>query len=141
MRVTECRVKLAGDRERDRDSRLMGYATLVLDDALAIRELRVIEGQDGHLVVAMPSRKMTSKCDGCSRKNIVLARYCSHCGRRLPEVLLPHDEMGRPRLYADVCHPITAECRRLITEAVVDAYLDAIEEEARVRRATAIQVA
>jgi stage V sporulation protein G len=38
------------------NSRMRGLATIVLDDAFAIHDIRIIEGENG-LWVAMPSRK------------------------------------------------------------------------------------
>lgn len=38
------------------DSRLRGVATIIMDDAIAIHNIRIIEGDNG-LFVAMPSRK------------------------------------------------------------------------------------
>jgi stage V sporulation protein G len=34
----------------------------------------------------------------------------------------PRDETGRPRLYADIAHPINAACRELIERRIVDEY-------------------
>jgi len=38
------------------NSRMRGLATVVLDDAFAVHDIRIIEGENG-LWVAMPSRK------------------------------------------------------------------------------------
>lgn len=38
------------------DSRLRGIANVVLDDAFAVHDIRIIEGDNG-LFIAMPSRK------------------------------------------------------------------------------------
>jgi len=52
MDVTEVRVFLVNSEER-----LKAYATITIDNAFLIRDLRVINGNTG-LFVAMPSRKM-----------------------------------------------------------------------------------
>jgi len=35
---------------------------------------------------------------------------------------LPRDDDGRVRLYADIAHPINAECRELIQDSVLAEY-------------------
>lgn len=52
MRITSVSVK----RIEKEDSRMKGIATIVLDDQLAIHDIRIIEGDNG-LFTAMPSRK------------------------------------------------------------------------------------
>ncbi|MFA5072931.1 MAG: septation regulator SpoVG [Nitrospirota bacterium] len=52
MDVTEVRVYLVSNEER-----LKAYATITIDNAFLIRDLRIIHGNTG-LFVAMPSRKM-----------------------------------------------------------------------------------
>ena len=53
MKVTKVVVKKV-DKE---NSRLRGYASIVIDDSLKIRDIRIIEGEE-RLFIAMPSRKM-----------------------------------------------------------------------------------
>lgn len=52
MKITSVSVK----RIEKEDSRMKGIATIVLDDQLAIHDIRIIEGDNG-LFTAMPSRK------------------------------------------------------------------------------------
>jgi stage V sporulation protein G len=52
MEITEVRVFPVANEER-----LKAYATITLDNAFLIRDLRIINGNTG-LFVAMPSRKM-----------------------------------------------------------------------------------
>ncbi len=51
MRITEVRVTLK------HDPRLLGYASITFDDCFVVRSLKIIQGQDGKLFVAMPSRR------------------------------------------------------------------------------------
>ncbi len=51
MEVTDVRV-----RKVDHDNRTKAYVTITLDDCFVVRDIRVVEGQNG-LFVAMPSRK------------------------------------------------------------------------------------
>src|SRR4029434_7002888 len=101
MNITEIRIKLVHDL-RDK---LRGFASITLDDCLVIRDIKIIEGGRG-LFVAMPSRKLCDRCPSCAAKNHIRARYCNECGHRLGEHRGDMDERGRPRLYADISHPI-----------------------------------
>lgn len=51
MKITDVRV-----RKVEGETRLKGVASITIDDAFAVHELRIIEGNEG-LFVAMPSRK------------------------------------------------------------------------------------
>ena len=53
MKITDIRV-----RRVEGDTRLKAVASITIDAAFAIHELRIIEGNEG-LFVAMPSRKTT----------------------------------------------------------------------------------
>lgn len=52
MKITDVRIRII-----EGDSRLRGIASITIDDAFAVHELRIIEGREG-LFVAMPSRKL-----------------------------------------------------------------------------------
>lgn len=77
MRITE--VKVFPVKE---SGRLKAYATMVFDNDFIIRDLKIIEGENG-LFVSMPSRR---KKDGS---------------------------------FKDIVHPLNAETRKLIEEAVI----------------------
>ena len=51
MKITDVRV-----RRVEGETRLKGVASITIDEAFAVHELRIIEGNEG-LFVAMPSRK------------------------------------------------------------------------------------
>jgi stage V sporulation protein G len=51
LRITEVRVSL-----RD-DAKLKAFASITLEDCFVIRGLKVIEGNNNRMFVAMPSRK------------------------------------------------------------------------------------
>ena len=53
MKITDVRI-----RKVDSQTRLKAVASITIDDAFAIHELRIIEGKNG-LFVAMPSRQTT----------------------------------------------------------------------------------
>ena len=117
MGITEVRVRLA-ERKRDR---LRAFCSVTFDDAFVIRDVKVIEGDQG-LFVAMPSRKLTDRCPSCSAKNQLRSRYCSECGAKLAENRAELDDRGRPRLYVDIAHPVNTEARERIEQAVLAAY-------------------
>ena len=79
MTITSVNVKKL-DKEK-----VKGLATVVIDDAIAIHDIRIIQGENG-LWVAMPSRKTAT---------------------------------GE---YRDVAHPISAEARKAVEDAVFAEY-------------------
>lgn len=122
MKVTEIRVKLL-PAQRDK---LRAFASITVDGSLVIRDIKVIEGAKG-LFIAMPSRKMCDRCPQCAGKNQVRARYCNDCGTRLKDNRSDLDERGRPRLYADIAHPINQEARDAVQNSVLRAYREELE--------------
>ena len=118
MEVTEVRIKLMDDN----DDRLQAFCSITFDGEFVVRDLKIIEGQRGPFI-AMPSRKLTTKCGKCSCKNDLRARFCNGCGTRLPDE--PASSDSRPRLFADIAHPINSGCREKIQFAV----LQALEQE------------
>lgn len=120
-------------------SRLRAFCSLTFDDTFVVRDVKLIEGNDG-LFLAMPSRKLSDHCPTCREKNHLRARFCNQCGARLDE----HRHAGgghrpagasaaaghgaaRPKLHADVAHPINARCRREIERRAVEAYWREVE--------------
>ncbi|HHW69470.1 MAG TPA: septation regulator SpoVG [Tenericutes bacterium] len=55
MQITSVKVRKV---EKD-DSRMKGIASVLIDDCLAIHDIRIIDGDNG-LFIAMPSRKTTT---------------------------------------------------------------------------------
>ena len=64
MKVTEVRIKLTGET----DDRLLAFCSVTFDDCFVVRDLKIIEGNNGPFV-AMPSRKLSSHCGKCGTKN------------------------------------------------------------------------
>lgn len=122
MKITEIRIKLLLSA-RDK---LRGFASLTIDDCLVVRDVKIIEGQRG-LFVAMPSRKLCDRCPACAAKNHIRARYCNDCGARLTESRGDMDERGRPRLYADICHPISQDARDRVQNSILKAYGEEVD--------------
>jgi stage V sporulation protein G len=132
MRLTEVRINLCGGPA----SRLKAFCSLTFDDTFVIRDVKLIDGTDG-LFLAMPSRKISDHCPSCQEKNHLRARYCNHCGMRLNDERHLQFRNGntngqgnrhnRPKLHADIAHPINADCRQQIEDRVFRAYKRELE--------------
>ena len=133
MQLTEVRINLCGGAA----SRLKAFASLTFDNTFVVRDVKLIDGNDG-IFLAMPSRKLCDHCRRCGEKNHLRARFCNGCGARLDENRglqhrpgnghgNGHAAGGRLKLHADIAHPINAGCRQTIEREVVKAYLDELE--------------
>ena len=111
-------------------TRLKAFCSLTFDDTFVVRDVKLIEGNDG-LFLAMPSRKLSDHCPCCGEKNHLRARYCNQCGGRLDEARYLRYRNGngdsRLKLHADVAHPINAACRQEIEREVLKAYRREVE--------------
>ncbi|MBI2560696.1 MAG: septation protein SpoVG family protein [Candidatus Brocadiales bacterium] len=137
MNITEVRVRLTESRK----NRLQAFCSITIDNEFVIRDLKVIEGFKGPFV-AMPSRKLTSKCPRCGEKNQLRAQYCNECGNKLTVnkfVSARPGEKGAPtktelspsskiKLHADTAHPINSHCREEIQNRVLAAYKEELEK-------------
>jgi stage V sporulation protein G len=117
MEITDVRIKLV---EKSTE-RLMAFCSITIDNAFVIRDLKLIGGPHG-LFVAMPSRKLCIHCGKCNAKNPLKAAFCNACGNKMIRRHLPRNDDGRVRLYADIAHPINAECREFIQDSVLAEY-------------------
>jgi len=121
MEITEVRVFL----REGQDKKLKAYATITIDNAFVVRNVKVIEGNKG-LFVAMPSRKLKDPCPKCHFRNIVRSKFCNSCGASLPYVEhrppAPGEDTAHQSEHRDIAHPITAECREYIQKKVLAAY-------------------
>jgi DNA-binding cell septation regulator SpoVG len=144
-----------GKNDCARGGRLRAFCSLTFDNTFVVRDVKLIEGNDG-LFLAMPSRKLCDRCRRCSEKNHLRARFCNQCGTRLDENRqMPRPGgthsggthsgatnsgamnsgamngnvrgMIRPKLHADIAHPINAACRLELERRVLMAYLDELE--------------
>lgn len=121
MKVTEVRIRIV--RENDKE-KLRAFSSLTFDNSFVVREVKVIEGDKG-LFVAMPSRKVTSRCRKCGGRNVIQAQFCNNCGQKLEEYgqyRISGGQAQQEKMYMDVAHPINADCRRMIHDAVIGAY-------------------
>lgn len=112
--VTDVRVKLSPPGIE----KLVGYCAMTLNDAIVVKDIKVIEGDAG-LFIAMPSRKITRHCPHCRTTNPVRANYCNECGKSVRVKKIEKDRRGRERLHFDVVHPINAEVRAYVHDAIM----------------------
>jgi stage V sporulation protein G len=118
MEITEVRIKLMEESE----DRLRAFCSITFDNCFVIRDLKIIEGAHGPFV-AMPSRKLTHRCNRCGNKNHIRSNFCNNCGTRLREQQRDmRDDDSPNKLYADVAHPINQACRDMIQQRVVEEY-------------------
>jgi stage V sporulation protein G len=117
VEITEVRIKLMEASE----DRLRAFCSITFDNCFVVRDLKIIEGSQGPFV-AMPSRKLTFRCNRCGNKNHLRCNYCNQCGARQRESRDAREEEMPNKLYADVAHPINQACRDLIQASVVEEY-------------------
>lgn len=116
MEITEVRIKLSNRT----GNRVKAFATITLDNAFVVRDMRIIEGRNS-LFVAMPSRPLKEPCPKCGYRNPVRGKYCAGCGGELP-VSVSTTEVDDKSLHRDVAHPITQEMRDYIHNKIIEAY-------------------
>lgn len=122
MEITEVRIRLV----EQSNEKLKAFCSITFDNAFVIRDLKIIEGVKG-IFVAMPSRKITDHCPKCRGKNSIMAKFCSDCGVKLEMKRLTPSPEGRLKLYADIAHPITTQCRDMIQQKVLQAYQEEVK--------------
>ncbi len=124
MEITEVRIKLMEESE----DRLRAFCSITIDNCFVVRDLKIIEGASGPFV-AMPSRKLTERCNKCGYKNHLRSNFCNQCGVRLKSGSSSRSESegNANKLYADIAHPINQACRDVIQLAVVAEYRAELE--------------
>lgn len=133
MTITDVKIILSDPDNKHRH--LKAYASIVIDQLFTVHELKVIESRQGGLAVHMPSRKITDYCPDCSGKNVLVARYCGDCGRRLADNRRWRDAKGNLITHIRTAHPLKSESRFQIEDAVLQAYRQAAA--ARIAQAVA----
>ncbi|MBI4833986.1 MAG: septation protein SpoVG family protein [Planctomycetes bacterium] len=116
MEISEVNIRLLDSR----NDKLRAFCSITIDNAFVVRDLKVIDGAKG-IFVAMPSRKITCRCIKCRTKNFVKSNFCNECGTKMVHAIVP-DKTGRPKIYADIAHPINSQCRNMIQDKVLAAF-------------------
>ena len=118
MKITEVRIFPT----ESRDGKLKAFATMTFDDWFVVRNVKVIQGNNG-LFVAMPSKKAMDSCPKCNFKNVIGSKYCNQCGSRLEQKqVLEENARESQGNHMDIAHPITQECRVYIQEKILEVY-------------------
>jgi len=118
MKITEVRIFPT----ESKDGKLKAFATMTFDDWFVVRNVKVIQGNNG-LFVAMPSRKAMDACSKCNFKNVVGSKYCNQCGAQIEQKSIPaRSENEKQGSHMDIAHPITQDCRVYIQDKILDAY-------------------
>jgi stage V sporulation protein G len=119
MKITEVRVFPV----ESRDGKLKAFATMTFDDWFVVRNVKIIQGNNG-LFVAMPSRKAVDSCPKCRFKNARGSRYCNQCGAAVGQQTdFRNDPNGKRSVeHMDIAHPIKQDCRVYIQDEVLKAY-------------------
>jgi stage V sporulation protein G len=115
--ITEVRIKLC----EENNERLLAFCSVTFDNAFVVRDLKIIEGTKG-MFVAMPSRKLTDRCNKCGCKNHLRARFCNQCGFRMDEGRALRASDGRAKLHADIAHPIHSSAREQLQSSIIRAF-------------------
>lgn len=118
MRITEAHVKLVAEHF-SQNGRLLAFATVVIDDCLAIHDIKLIAHRGG-IMVAMPSRKITEPCPECFGKNWIRVKFCNWCGANVRRKGEPLPDTVDS--YLDVAHPITQEFRNYLAGVILRVY-------------------
>lgn len=127
LEITEVEIMMHSDPAHPG---VLAFARVVLADALAVNDLKVIRGADRRFV-SMPSRDIRDRCPACDARNPLASRHCHRCGRRLKDDRAQTDHRGKPLLRVDVAYPIGHEFRAKLEAAVLAAY----DAEVEARRA------
>ncbi len=113
--------------DHNENERLQAFCSVTFDNAFVVRDLKIIESAKGYFV-AMPSRKLSDRCQGCGCKNHLRARFCNYCGAKLDEDRAIRDSEGRAKLHADIADPINSSAREVIQNAVLKAFQEENEQ-------------
>ena len=129
MRLTDIRIKLC--ESQNQNNRLKAFCALTFDNTFVIRDVKIIEGNDG-LFLAMPSRKLCDRCRRCGEKNHLRARFCNNCATALsPAPATRKERKFATALFADLVGS-TALAEREdpeVVQSVVGRTFDRLSEE------------
>jgi len=112
MEVTDVKIKLVSKKRE----KVKAVATVTFDNCFVVRNIKLIEGNNG-LFVAMPAEEIKKTCPQCSSRIPVSSRFCPRCGAHLGDTPTQFRSTTR-----DLAHPINQEMRKYLTEKVIAAY-------------------
>ncbi|MCX7662020.1 MAG: SpoVG family protein [Candidatus Omnitrophica bacterium] len=122
MEITEIKIL----PKESPDKKLKAYVAVTFDHCFVVRNIKVIQGANGRLFIAMPSRKIKYPCPKCGFKNELRAKYCNQCGSVLnPPTSIPTDtgsQESQEVFHKDIAHPITQPFREYMQKRILEAY-------------------
>lgn len=136
MKVTNVTIAMVRPENRDSRQSLRAFAKIDLESEgvhIVIRDVKIIQTERSGLFVLMPSRPVTFHCGTCRHSNDWNARYCNHCGAVLPEQELYVNAKQVPIKSYDVVYPVNPHSRKVIVDAVLQAYQQTIEADVKAR--------
>ncbi len=129
MKITEVRIFTRDNS----DDKVKAYVSVTFEDAFVVRDLKILEGVNGLLVV-MPSRRMHISCSECGYKNRYKSRFCNQCGKNIEKVS-QQIPVSRKEEYRDIAHPINTEMRNYMQGAIIKAYEEHIKHSGNADKA------
>lgn len=107
-------MRLAPFSSEEKDG-VLAYASIVLDNELAIKGIRLVRAR-GKLLASMPNKGKIRDCPFCSGKNEMNHSYCKDCGKPLPRLT------DSDRIFSDMVHPVNSSLRLHIEQVLFSAY-------------------
>lgn len=126
MKISDIHIKLSDEiidsiknkQDPNKVTGLLAYCTIIIDAEFVINDLKIINGYKG-IFIAMPNRKVATRWK-CGHKNPIDSTYCCQCGKKLGTQKTNSDDDQRK--FVDIAHPITAECRQLIHNNILEKF-------------------
>ncbi len=108
IKITEINIR----KPQYPDSRLLAFVTVIFENCFAVTDLRLLQLKEGPFL-AMPSKKASTPCPSCKRKNTFDCHYCGKCGTLLE---------FRKEEHFDVSFPINNEMRSYMLNSILAKY-------------------
>lgn len=97
MRITDVRLQITKDHMKRGPGCVLAQAKIVIDDCFCVTGLRIVEKENGELMVAMPSERVKPEYTNCKHK------------------------------FRDIAHPTNEKTRAYITKEVLKLYHGTVE--------------
>lgn len=103
-------------------SAVLAWVNITIENAVAIRDIKLIRRKDGGYMLAFPNKSYKISCPYCHTSIAITAKFCEECGREMERTPWPLDKRGVPYHSKDCAYPITKEVRDYLTEIVLSEY-------------------
>lgn len=130
MRIVSIEFEIPRRRGGKGNDNLLATCSVSLEGdigQLVIHSVKVIR-KDGRYIVAMPSTRITVRCDKCDGARPVDSNFCCWCGRAVEK------QPGEaPRAWhGDIVHPLDQPTRMKFEAVVLEHYFDFVNKQATV---------